>query len=50
MAEVQSTKDWNRDDFTRMHKSLTDPVIREENKRKTERAKRIEDKKKDYGL
>ena len=50
MTKIESTKEFNKDDFLRMYKSLTDPAIREENKRKADRAKRIESKKQDYGL
>lgn len=50
MTQVQSTKEFNKDDFLRLYKSLTDPTIKEENKRKADRAKRMELKKQDYGL
>jgi len=50
MTQIESTKDFNKADFLRMYKSLTDPAIREENKRKAARVKRIEARKQDYGL
>lgn len=38
-----------RADFKRMYDELTNPEIREENKRKAEREQRIEDRKADTG-
>ena len=50
MTQIPSTKEFNRVDFQRMYKELTDPTIREANKRKTERAARVAARKADYGL
>ena len=43
-------KERNRKEFERMHKELTDPALLDESRRRTERAKRIEERKKDTGI
>lgn len=52
MRDVSAPKvsEFHRDEFIRMHKELTDDEYIEEYKRKTERIKRIEDKKVDTGI
>lgn len=50
MTQIPSTKEAVRVDFMRLYKELTDPELRELNKRKADRAKRAEARRKDYGL
>ena len=50
MTQIPSTKEFNRADALRMYKELTDPTIKEANKRKAERAARVAARKLDYGL
>lgn len=41
--------DFHREELERMYNELTDDELIEQNKRKTEREKRIEDRRKDTG-
>lgn len=50
LEEKVAASNWNVRDWYRIFKNITDPDIKAENRRKAEREKRIEQKKKDYGL